>query len=355
MSAEFLWTVPVRGDGRRARHDEWNRGDWHPGLPTSPAWVRDDRRGRSDPFEHILSVVKAAEHSGFDGLLVPYDTEGEESIIVASVAARATRWVRTVVEFSPSVTTPVYAAKFTATLQRVARGRLDWKIAVELDEAAAASVGDHVVGTDRFERAGEFLTIARAVWREQGFDFDGRYYAVDSGGLGEPLNMHEFPRVVLDGASPDALSFGAEHADIQLLDAADDGALDASLAELQRLARTAGRQVRAGLALPVIAREDESEAIDRAARLLEERGSGRRADLADLRLAAGLSTGFDRLGFASPVGLLGSYEQVEAAIDAYQRRGLEVFVLDGFPHTEEAYRIGQLLLPRLAALAAAVA
>ncbi len=151
MSAELIWTVPVRGDGRRARRDEWNRGDWHSGLPASPAWVTDDRRsGRFGPFDHLESVAVAGEHGGFDGLLIPYDPEGEESWIVATVAARATRWARTIVELAVGGTTPVYAAKLSATLQRVAGGRLDWKLAVDLDEARAAAQGDQVQGDERY-------------------------------------------------------------------------------------------------------------------------------------------------------------------------------------------------------------
>ena len=361
MGAELIWTVPVRGDGRRARREEWNRGDWYAGLPSSPAWVTDDRRnGRFGPFDHIDSVVAAGEHGGFDGLLIPFDPEGDESWIVATVAARATRWARTILELAEGGTTPVYAAKLSATLQRASGGRLDWKLAVDLDPATAAALGDHVGGEERYARADEFLTVARAVWHGRGYDFDGRYYTVDSGGFDPPLNVDPFPRVFLSGNSPDALRLAARHADVHLLDTAvagagrsghgvlDDAALDTVAAQLERFAREAGRPTpRLGLTLPVVAREDADEAWARVARLLEEREAGDSRDLEGLRVGPARWAGFDRLGFAERLGLVGSYGEVATELHRYVGRGIDVFVLDGYPHVEEAYRLGQHLLSRV--------
>ena len=361
MGAELIWTVPVRGDGRRARREEWNRGDWYPGLPSSPAWVTDDRRTAGfGAFDHIDSVVAAGEHGGFDGLLIPFDPEGDESWIVATVAGRATRWARTILELAVSGTTPVYAAKLSATLQRVSGGRLDWKLVVDLDTPTAAALGDHVGREERYARADEFLTVARAVWNEHDYDFDGDYYTVDRGGFDAPLNIDPFPRVFLSGNSPDALGLAARHADVHLLGTSgpvtgqssdqvlDDRTLDTLVAELERLAREVGRPApRLGLTLPVVAREDGDEAWARVARLLGERQAGHAGDLEGLRTGPARWTGFDRLGFAERVGLVGSYDQVAAELRRYVERGIEVFVLDGYPHVEEAYRLGQHLLSRV--------
>ena len=45
--------------------------------------------------------------------------------------------------------------------------------------------------------------------------------------------------------------------------------------------------------------------------------------------------------------LVGSAEQVAALIREYRALGVETFVLSGYPHLEEAYRVAELLLPRL--------
>jgi alkanesulfonate monooxygenase len=353
MPAEFIWTIPLRGDGRRARRGEWNRGDWHQDVPARlPSWVRDDRGDKFDSFDHISAVVKAAEHGGFSAVSIPYDPEGEESWIVAGTAARETRWVRTIVGFSPSVTTPVYAAKMAATFQRISGGRQDWNLALGLSDDQAGTQGDFVRGDDRVQRADEFLTIARSVWTERDFNFDGRFYAVDAGGFGPPLNAFAFPRIFLSGNSPQVLSLAGKHADVHLLEAGDDTTLDQEVSVLVDASQEAGRTLRVGLSLPIVAREDSDEAWDRVGRLWSEsadRTGGEPVDAS--RLSEVVWSGFDRLGFSSPVGLVGSYRDVQSALEAYVDRGIEVFVLDGYPHVEEAYRLGEHLLSRFSPVA----
>jgi alkanesulfonate monooxygenase len=44
---------------------------------------------------------------------------------------------------------------------------------------------------------------------------------------------------------------------------------------------------------------------------------------------------------------VGSADQVAALIREYRALGVETFILSGYPHLEEAYRVAELLLPRL--------
>jgi alkanesulfonate monooxygenase len=58
-------------------------------------------------------------------------------------------------------------------------------------------------------------------------------------------------------------------------------------------------------------------------------------------LWGGLST--DNTGAAAT--LVGSYEQVAEALLAYAAVGVDSFLLSAVPHFEEAYRIGEHVLP----------
>jgi alkanesulfonate monooxygenase len=46
-------------------------------------------------------------------------------------------------------------------------------------------------------------------------------------------------------------------------------------------------------------------------------------------------------------GIVGSYEQCAARLDELIARGTDAFILAGTPHLEEAYRIGEEVLPLL--------
>lgn len=346
---EFLWRLPTRGDGRRARSELRNRGGF--GGPAPVTGATDPRPGRFGPFDDLHQIVDAAELSGLDGVVAPYDPLGEESWIVAGGALRATRHARVTVEFQPAFGTPVYAAKISATLQRISQGRLSWRLAVETDAADARARGDRVTGDDRYARTAEFLSVARGVWNETpvpgagfagtGFEFDGGHYAVIDGGFRGILSGLPFPRVYLSGTSSEAVELSAQHADVHLFVETRDG-LTGPLRQLRERAGVAGRTVRAGLEIPVIARETEQEAWARVHRQWHEVHP--ESSAAALDLGDGRWSGFAEFGYPQAVGLVGSYEQVAHRLSDYIAAGVETFVLSGHPHIEELHRTGEHLL-----------
>lgn len=347
---EFLWQLPSRGDGRHATPGTRNRGGF--GGPQVPTVATDVRPGNFGPFDDLGQIVLAAELSGLDGVLAPYDPLGEESWIVGGGALRDTRHARVVVEFQPAFGTPVYAAKVSATLQRLSAGRLAWRIQVETDEADARARGDRVAGADRYARAAEFLTVARGVWNEAplagagfrgtDFNFAGEYFDVVDGGFRGILSGLPFPTVYLSGSSDEALDLSASHGDVHLFTETVDGVGDL-VAALAERASARGRTVRAGLELPVIARESEEEAWARVERQWREvhpdSPVAHELDLGDGRWA-----GFTELGYDAPIGLVGSYEQVAQRLSGYVDAGIDSFVLTGRPHIEELHRTGEHLL-----------
>ncbi|MBB5916003.1 alkanesulfonate monooxygenase [Nocardia transvalensis] len=347
---EFLWRLPTRGDGRRADPGLRHRGGFGAPAPAGPA--TDVRPGRFGPFDDLHQIVHAAELSGLDGVLAPYDPHGEESWIVAGGALRATRHSRVVVEFQPAFGTPVYAAKMSATLQRLSRGRLGWRLAVDTDAAEARARGDRVGGDDRYARAAEFLTVARGVWnadpvaaagfRGTGFDYAGEYFDVVDGGFRGILSGLPFPEIQLTGDSDAALRLSAEHGDVHVFTETVEGP-GRSLTALRDRANRAGRTVRAALELPIIARETESEAwarVDRQWRELHPSGPDAQA----WRIGDDRWAGFADLGYPQAIGLVGSYEQVARKLREYVAAGVDTFVLSGHPHIEEVHRAGEHLL-----------
>ncbi|MFQ6394344.1 LLM class flavin-dependent oxidoreductase [Nocardia sp. KC 131] len=346
---EFLWRLPARGDGRRAEPRRRNRGGF--GAPVAVTEATDVRQGRFGPFDDLHQVVHAAELSGLDGVLAPYDPLGEESWIVTGGALRATRHARVVVEFQPAFGTPVYAAKVSTTLQRISHGRLAWRIAVETDAADARARGDRVTGDDRYARAAEFLTVARGVWNDTpipgagftgtGFDFAGDHYDVIDGGFRGILSGLPFPTVYLSGTSPQAIDLSARHGDVHVFTETPEG-IAATVAQLRERAAAARRSVRVGLELPIIARETEQEAWARARRQWAEVHGAPPA--LDLEFGDGRWAGFAELGYPQSIGLVGSYEQVAQRLSDYIDAGIETFVLSGHPHIEELHRTGEHLL-----------
>ncbi|MFC4121537.1 LLM class flavin-dependent oxidoreductase [Nonomuraea zeae] len=339
---DFLVTVPTRGDGRDPLRRD--RGGWQPGGHRPlPPFVTDLRAGASGPFDHLAQIGRAAELAAIGGALVPFDPAGEESLVVAAGLLRQSRHLRVVAGFHPGIATPVYAAKVSASLQRFTGNRLGWQLDVELDPAVARSQGDFLQGADRYARAEEFLSVAKGVWHEEGYTYEGRFYQVLAGGFQSPNSGLPFPRVHLTGSSPEALALSARHADVHLFTPDQD--IETAIGELAALSAREGRRVEYGLRLPVLARDDDDEAWAEARRLWELTGDG---GLPDPDPRTRLWPGFHRIAGSGPSGLVGSYATVAAGIRGYLDRGVTTFVLESRPHLEETYRLGERLLPLFA-------
>jgi alkanesulfonate monooxygenase len=50
---------------------------------------------------------------------------------------------------------------------------------------------------------------------------------------------------------------------------------------------------------------------------------------------------------SAAAALVGSYDYVAQRLDTYLQIGVERLILRGYPHLEEAYRLGEHVLPKL--------
>ncbi len=171
------------------------------------------------------------------------------------------------------------------------------------------------------QRTDEYLTAAKGVWTTQPFDFRGRFYDVEAGGLQDALAGRPLPGVFTSGRSEAALALGAKHADTHLFDGAEgDEEIRRAVATLHAAAARHGRNVRVGLHLSLVTRHTQGEAAD-AAR---------------------------ELGADARTSWIGDYAGIARRLEEWVSAGVDVFVLAAHPHLEEAYRLGEHVLPRIA-------
>lgn len=346
MTTEFIWQLPTGSDGRygdatfsrRGERPDASHSPFHPG-------VSDPRGTRFNYFDYAHQVARAADLSGFDGIQIQHDPEGDESWIVAGYVARGTRHLTLLTEFDAARGSAVYAAKNAVSFQRFTGGRFAWQISVNGDAAQRRRSGDFVADGNLHARVDEFITVARGVLTGTGFDFKGRFFEVLDGGFKGPLADKPAPRVYLSGSSDEALKLSARQADVHLLDAAPPDELAAAIATLRKYAAESGRSVTAGLRIDLLARETEEEALRDALRYWNQTGkrNGVKQPVAPTNLWRDLSV--DRTGARGT--LVGSYEQVIDRLAEYAAAGIGSFVLGAIPSFEEAYRVGEHVLPAL--------
>jgi alkanesulfonate monooxygenase len=354
VALSVYWTIPTQGDPSPGGRRGWTTGDARPGN----THLTDPRAGRFTDADHLVQIARGAESVGFDGLLVPYDPQGEESWVVATALAHEVRRLRIVTEFQPGFATAVYTAKLSLSFQRYFADRLAWKPALTTGDAAQRAVGDSVAGDAVVARLDELLTITDGVWHESGFSHLGAFFEVEGGGLFDPttnaggftrrIGRRPHPEVFLDGTTDAELELSARHADVHLFELDDPPAIAAAISRHRQLAAEHGRAVRYGVRAAVLARETFDEAWTAARRTWAATpGSGDDAEFGHLRTERAVWRGFDRLGLSVRAGLVGSFTDVAARLRALHDVGASTVVLDAGDHLADVYRFGEFVLPLL--------
>ncbi|ATE59179.1 LLM class flavin-dependent oxidoreductase [Thauera sinica] len=370
MTIDIFWRIPTHGEPSSHRSRKPFRGDWFPG---------DDSRRQAglsgdDGFtyaDYLAEIARAAEIAGFQGGLIPSFPMTDEPWVISSVLARETRTFRFMIPFQPGFLNPVVAARATASLQRATGGRALYNIITGGGGPQQLWWGDPVGHDDRYGRTTEFLDILRGVWRGGPFSYHGRFYQVEDAGLADPLSREEFPEIYFSGSSDAALASASKHADYYLTWLEPFAQLRDKFARVKERTDALGRKIKCAIRVDIVARPTEKEAwneVERgfenidpavlAAHARRNEGSesvGARRQQAlrpttinsykDLIIEPNVWSGFNLLRGGQTQGIVGSYEQVAERLDELVRLGADAFILAGTPHLEEAYRVGEEVLP----------
>ncbi len=308
----------------------------------------------------------AADDLGFDAVLTPTGTTCEDAWLVTTALSQQTTRLRFLVAFRPGITNPTLAAQQAATFQRITNGRLLINIVTGGDAFEQRRFGDWLSHDERYARTDEFLQILRGAWRSEPFDFDGWHYKIRGATTMAPPDP--IPEVFFGGASSVAEDVAARNVDVYLLWGEPPAMAEERIKRVQEKAAAQGRSVRFGMRLHVITRDTEREAwaeadrlldtldpalIDAAQQLLDKSkpvGQQRMLSLhggtrEDLEVSPNLWAGIGLVRPGAGTALVGSHEQVVQRILDYHDLGLDEFILSGHPHLEEAYAVGEGLLP----------
>jgi alkanesulfonate monooxygenase len=354
------WFLPTNGD---------SRSDLSLGNAVGEAGRRahDGGEDRAPTIGYIGQVARAAEQLGFRAALTPTSSWCEDAWVLTAALTPVTERLRFLVAFRPGLLSPTLAAQMAATYQRISGGRLLLNVVTGGDDVEQRRFGDHLDKRARYARAGEFLHVVRELWTGEPVDFTGEHHAVEGALLVDPP---AWPDVYLGGSSPEAIAVAARYADVYLTWGEPPTQVAEKLDAVRAAAAAAGRELRFGIRLHVIARDTSAEAWAQADALLAgldddaiaraqavQRASGSegqrrmtalhggRTDA--LEIAPNLWAGIGLVRGGAGTALVGSHEEVADRIAEYHALGIDEFVLSGYPHLEEAYRVGEGVMPAL--------
>jgi alkanesulfonate monooxygenase len=372
MGLTLHWFLPTNGDSRT---------DLSLGNAVGMAGSRVTEAGgteRAPDISYIGQIARSAEQLGFAGALTPTSSWCEDAWVMTAGLSQVTERFKFLVAFRPGLLSPTLAAHMAATHQRISRGRLLLNVVTGGDDAEQRRYGDHLDKEARYRRAGEFLRVVRELWSGDPVDFAGEFIDVRGAQI---IPAPQWPTIYLGGSSAAAMDVAASWADVYLTWGEPPEAVAEKLDAVRERAKAAGRELRFGIRLHVIARDSAAEAWAQAQRLLDglspaaieraqaiqnaSQSEGQRRMTAlhggrtdDLEISPNLWAGVGLVRGGAGTALVGSHREVADRIAEYHLLGIDEFILSGYPHLEEAYQVGEGVMPVLRArglLAPAVA
>ncbi|WP_367183164.1 FMNH2-dependent alkanesulfonate monooxygenase [Cypionkella sp.] len=344
-----LWFIPTHGESRY--------------LGTSDG-------ARQVDLAYLTQVAKAADSLGFYGVLLPTGRSCEDSWVVASALVPQTERLRFLVAVRPGLQSPTLAARMTATLDRISGGRLLINIVTGGDPAENKGDGINLPHSERYEITDEFLGIYRALLRGETVEHTGKHFQIADGRLIYPPSQKPYPPLYFGGSSDEGFKVGAKHIDKYLTWGEPPAQVAEKIAVMRRHAEAEGREVSYGIRLHVIVRETTAEAWAAADKLISKLddhtiaeaqkvfarmdsvGQARMTALHGgrrdrLEISPNLWAGVGLVRGGAGTALVGDADTVAERIDEYRRIGVDSFIFSGYPHLEEAYSFGELVLPKL--------
>lgn len=346
---EIMWFLPTQGDGRY--------------LGTAIG-------GREVTLAYMAQVARAADALGYSGVLVPTGRFCEDPWIAASAMVPLTERLKFLVAVRPGIISPTLAARMTTSFDRISGGRLLINVVTGGDPAELAGDGAFEPHDRRYAVTREFMEIWRRLLSEEKVDFEGDHLRVQGARIVFPGVQRPHPPLYIGGSSDPALDLTAEIGDAFMTWGEPPALAADKIAEARRRAAARGRSIRVGMRLHVIVRDTDAAAWAAAEDLI------RHLDDATIRSAQASFAGHDSVGqqrmtalhggdrarlVVSPnlwagVGLVrggagtaivGDPETVAARLREYREIGVDLFILSGYPHLEEAYRFAELVFPLL--------
>ncbi|MBD2535886.1 FMNH2-dependent alkanesulfonate monooxygenase [Nostoc flagelliforme FACHB-838] len=346
---QLLWFIPTYGEGRY--------------LGTAIG-------GRAVNFDYWRQIAQAVDHLGFAGALLPTGRSCEDAWVLASTLVTHTKRMKFLVAIRPGLMSPGVAARMAATFDRISGGRLLINVVTGGDPVELAGDGLHLSHDDRYRLTDEFLAVWREIAAGETADFQGNHLNIQSGKLLFPTIQKPHPPLWFGGSSPIAQEIAAKHVDVYLTWGEPPEQVAQKIASVRQLAAAQGRTLRFGIRLHVIVRETESQAWDAANNLIryvdedaiaktqqayarmDSEGQRRMKELHNgsreaLEISPNLWAGIGLVRGGAGTALVGDPDTVAQRMREYQEIGIDTFIFSGYPHLEEAYRVAELLFPRL--------
>ena len=317
-------------------------------------------------YEYNVRLAQAAEKSGFDYALTQirftagYGADNQhESVSFSHGLLAKTEKLKVIAAILPGPWKPALAAKQLATIDHLTDGRIAINVVSGWFRGEFDAIGEEWPEHDqRYARSEEFIRCLKAVWSEDHFSFERKYYQFKDYTLKPKPVQKPHIEIFQGGSSRAARDMASRVSDWYFTNGNTTEELKKQIDDIRAKAKLNGHQVKIGVNAFIIARDTEEEAQAVLQEIIDKANIQAVNAFGDATREAGASTTegegnwakstFEDLvqyndGFKT--NLIGTPQQIAERIVALKSVGVDL-VLSGFLHfIEEVEYFGQKVLP----------
>jgi FMNH2-dependent dimethyl sulfone monooxygenase len=334
-------------------------------LPVFGGWLRNvEDESMQASWEYVRDLAVRSERIGFDITLIAelnlndikgVDAPSLDAWSTAAALASVTERLELMVAVRPNFHHPGLLAKTAANIDAISGGRVALNVVSSWWRDEAEQFGlPFDVHDARYARTAEWLRVVRGLWSERRFTHAGDFYKFENA-IVEPKPVRR-PPIYAGGESETAKNLIARDADAYVMHGDAPDMLAAKIADMrarrERLAPNAP-PLMFGVAGFVVCRTTFADAQRELARITNVRASAAgfanyRQWLAGTQLERTMSVEeYSVSNRGLRTGLIGTPSAIADRIDALERAGIDLLLLQFSPQAEEMERFAEeVIAPR---------
>ncbi len=297
---------------------------------------------RDRAYSFMRDTVCLAEKLGFDLTLVAERliAPDPEAWVVASALAVETSKIDIMCAVHPGMLNPQFTAKLGASIDRLSGGRFLINVVPGQRQHEFALYGNNAWmgwdedGDDRYARVDEFIRVMKAMWEQENFTIEGRFYSAKDATMATKTICTPRPPVYAATADTRGKEIVARECDLWFadylsgIDAYEEnlGRIESDIADMRQRAASYGREIGFGISTYVSC-ADNIDALLQDIRAFE---SDPQHNVAIKSLGA---------------GLIGTPQTIADRIKRYEDMGMTCLMLQFHPMQNGMQEFAEKVMP----------
>lgn len=329
-------------------------------LPVFGGWLRNVKEEEmSISWDYIKQLAQKSEEWGYSLSLIAElylnDIKGEEAPSLdawstAAALAAVTKELEIMVAVRPTYHNPALLAKAVANLEHISNDRISLNVVASWWKAEAEKYGiEFDQHDDRYARTGEWIELISKLWREDHVSFKGKYHQIQDNVL-QPKPRKK-PFLYAGGESEAAKTMISTQCDGYVMHGdSPDGIARRIEGMKERREKLGLPPMKFGVAAYSIVREREQEVKKELERITNVKASSSSyknyqqwVENTQLESAVSIKD-YSVSNRGLRTGLTGTPAQVQDQIGAFEKVGVDFFLLQASPQLEEMERFSDAVI-----------